>query len=176
MINALQLHATNDTTIILNQPFQLTAGATYSGSAQLNYNWSPTIGLNDPASATPVTILQDDQVYYLTVRSADGCVAKDTINLTVFKGSNIFVPSGFTPNRDGKNDLLHPGYYGIKQLNYFTIYNRWGQQVFTTKSLSAGWDGRFQGQNQEGTFVWILSATDFVGKKYSLKGTTTIVR
>jgi gliding motility-associated-like protein len=175
-INAIVLHATNDTIIIKDQPLQLNVGAAYTGTSTLNYNWSPATGLNDPAIAMPIAILQDDQRYIVTVQTAEGCVAVDTVNVTIFKGSAIYVPSGFTPNNDGLNDVLRPRYIGIRTLGYFIVYNRWGQQIFTTASMTAGWDGTLKGALQEGTFVWIVAATDYAGKKYQLKGTVTIVR
>ena len=50
-------------------------------------------------------------------------------------GPQIFVPSGFTPNGDGKNEILRPVTVGITRINYFTIFNRWGQRIFTTAEL-----------------------------------------
>jgi gliding motility-associated-like protein len=160
-----------DTIIIKDEPFQL------QGSGGNFYSWSPSTGLNDATLQNPTTVLQDDIRYTVTVTTAEGCVDEDEINITVFKGSAIYVPNGFTPNNDGLNDRLKPYYIGIRTLDFFQVYNRWGELLFSTKDLGAGWNGMYKGQEQPtGTFVWILKATDFVGKVYQLKGTSTIIR
>ena len=61
---------------------------------------------------------------------------------------SVFPPIAFTPNNDGKNDLLVPIAAGIRHIEYFNIYNRWGQLVFTTTVNGQGWDGRINGQFQ----------------------------
>ncbi|MEI9807723.1 MAG: gliding motility-associated C-terminal domain-containing protein [Bacteroidota bacterium] len=105
----------------------------------LRYSWSPATGLDNPYARTPYGILQDNQEYKVTVTTPEGCTGKDTIRVIVFKSTAIYVPTGFTPNDDGKNDILKPLYAGIKSLDYFKVYNRWGQTVFSTKNMSAGW-------------------------------------
>jgi gliding motility-associated-like protein len=73
--------------------------------------------------------------------------------------------------------VLRPGYVGIKTLGYFTVFNRWGQKVFETKNLAEGWDGKIKGVEQPtGTYAWIIQAEDYVGKKYQVKGTSTIIK
>ena len=87
------------------------------------------------------------------------------------------MPTGFTPNDDGKNDYLRGLYVGIKKVHYFRIYNRWGQQIFSTNSLSEGWDGTIRGVKQQtGTYVWMLKAEDISGKIYEMKGVSTLIR
>ncbi|HEX2534610.1 MAG TPA: PKD domain-containing protein, partial [Chitinophagaceae bacterium] len=132
--------AGNDTTVLKSVPFQL------SGRGAGAFLWEPPIGLSDPNISNPQGVLEDDQTYYLTVTTPQGCVAKDTVQLTVFKGSSVYVPNAFTPNRDGRNDLLKPLYIGIRNLDFFRVYNRWGQPVFSSSNLSAGWDGTVGGQ------------------------------
>jgi gliding motility-associated-like protein len=87
------------------------------------------------------------------------------------------VPTGFTPNRDGKNDIIRPIAVGITKIEYFRIYNRWGQQVFQTVENGKGWDGRIKGQDQgSGVYVWVVKAIDFTGKEFFAKGTLTLIR
>lgn len=163
--------AGRDTVIIPNEPFQLhgTGGGTYS--------WSPVVGIDNPAIADPVIVLQDDQTYRLTVTTSEGCTDDDIINITVFKGSNIYVPTGFTPNNDGRNDGLKPYYVGIKSLGFFMVYNRWGQVIFSSRNMSESWDGTFGGVMQpSGVYIWRVRAVDYVGKVYDIKGTSTLIR
>ncbi|MER3498527.1 MAG: PKD domain-containing protein, partial [Chitinophagaceae bacterium] len=123
------------------------------------------------------SILQNDIVYHLTVQSDAGCVATDSVKITVFAKAAIYVPSAFTPNNDGLNDLLLPKYAGMKELKFFKVFNRWGQQVFYTTDMSKGWDGMLNGKPQPtGSYVWVVNAVDVDGKLHMLKGTIIIIR
>lgn len=163
--------AGNDTMVLKGTPFVL------QGTGKGNILWTPATGLNRNDIPNPQGSLQDDQAYLLTAVTPEGCVATDEVKVEVFKGSSIYVPTAFTPDGNGRNDLLKPQYTGINKLNHFTIYNRWGQVVFRTASRSQGWDGRVKGQPlATGTFIWIISARDVAGHQYELKGTVTLIR
>ncbi|HMK18671.1 MAG TPA: PKD domain-containing protein [Chitinophagaceae bacterium] len=169
--------ASNDTLILKNIPFPLHVeyGGNFNGTP--SFLWSPSTGLNNPLVSNPTSVLQDDITYVVTVTTSQGCDAKDSVKITVFKGSAVYVPTGFTPNSDGKNDYLRGLYIGIKKVHYFRIYNRWGQQVFSTTSLSEGWDGTIKGVKQQtGTYAWMLKAEDIAGKIYEMKGVSTLIR
>jgi len=170
-VHEARAHAGNDTIVLNNVPFSL------NGSGEGAIKWYPATGLNRDDILNPAAVLTHDQWYELTVTTAEGCIAKDSVSIEVFKGSAIYVPTAFTPNGNGLNDLLKPNYIGIKKLHFFSIYNRWGQQVFTTSNINQGWDGK-QGGKPVGTnsFVWMLSAEDIAGKIYKLKGTFTLIR
>src|SRR5690606_20332062 len=62
-----------------------------------------------------------------------------------FTDEGVWVPSVFTPNGDGVNDYIRPIINGNFKLQYFTIYNRWGNLVYTTNDANQGWDGRLKG-------------------------------
>ena len=90
---------------------------------------------------------------------------------------NIYVPPVFTPNGDGVNDVLKPILVGIATFHYFSVYNRWGNLIFTSEDPNAGWDGRFKGVAQPvETYLWIAEGIDIQGKKIVQKGMTTLVR
>jgi len=164
-------NAGNDTVIISRHPFHLHA------SGGLTYNWLPPVGLDNPSLANPVALLQDDMTYTLSVTTAEGCKDEDIINIKIFRGSTIHVPSAFTPNNDGLNEVLRPVYQGIKTLHYFSVFNRWGESVFSTKTITGNWDGNFKGAKQPpGAYVWMLKATDYAGKVYDLKGVSVLIR
>jgi gliding motility-associated-like protein len=95
----------------------------------------------------------------------------------IIKIVEIYVPNAFTPNADGKNDLLHPILRGILELRYFKIFNRWGQLLFEGRSENAGWDGRFKGTPQPvQTVVWVLEGMGVDNVIYTKKGTCTLIR
>ena len=94
-----------------------------------------------------------------------------------FAGINIYVPRAFSPNNDGINDVLKPILVGIQTFHYFTVYNRWGNIIFTTTDPNQGWDGTFKGVPQPvETYLWIAEGIDENGKKIVAKGMTSLVR
>lgn len=97
-----------------------------------------------------------------------------TLQATVYPV--VDVPSGFSPNNDGKNDILRIRGYGIERVN-LQIFNRWGEKVFETNEMDKGWDGTYKGVLQEmDAFGYILTA-DFVdGTSTKKQGNITLVR
>lgn len=165
-----------DTSIVMNQPLQL------NGTGGQSYVWSPAIGLDNPAIANPIATLSNDIDYVLTASTSSGCFATDTISVKVFKTlPGIYVPSAFTPNGDGKNDVFRPLAIGIKQISHFKVFNRWGVMVYSSNKVQyeqgIGWNGTYKGRPQDtGVFVWIAEGTDYMDKKIIQKGTVTLVR
>ena len=167
--------AGRDTSIIAGQPLQLKA------TGGITYAWSPPTGLNDPDLQGPVAVLDGNLptiVYTVVVKDQAGCIDSASITVNVFKtGPDIFVPTGFTPNNDGRNDIFRPIYAGMSQVDFFRVYNRWGQLVYSTKINGAGWDGKLGGITQNsGSFVWMVQAIDFTGKVHFKKGTVVLIR
>lgn len=174
VITDLQLYAGGDTLVANGQPLQLNAAA---NGDNLRYSWSPVTGLNNSNISAPLASLQSDQTYYITVTSAGGCIDKDTLNIKVYKGPEFYVPTGFSPNNDGRNDVFRAISPGVPQLDFFAVWSRWGKEVFRTQSLSTGWDGRFKGiPSEAGTYVWMIQGKDYLGRTFSRKGTVTLVR
>jgi gliding motility-associated-like protein len=164
-----------DTIAVIGRPMQLGA------SGGLTYLWTPSTFLNDPQIANPVftgAAGTDSVVYTVRVFTQAGCYAEDNVTITVFNGiANIWVPSGFTPNKDGKNDILRPITKGIKQLIQFNVFNRWGQLIYTTNRMGEGWDGTYKGEFQpSGAYVYEAVGIDYADKKVYTKGTSLIIR
>jgi gliding motility-associated-like protein len=171
-----KIFAGNDTSVVMNQSFQLNA-IDLTKSGFINFSWSPSFGLSNSSIKNPIAILSSDARYIVTAKTAAGCEAKDDISIKVFAQADFYVPTAFTPNGDGLNDILKLIPIGIKELKYFNIYNRWGQLVFSTTDPSKGWDGTIAGQ-QQGTFVfvWVAEAIDYKGNVIRKKGTVTLIR
>ena len=113
----------------------------------------------------------DSMTYKVKVGTPEGCYAYDDIKVTVFKTQpDIFVPTGFTPNNDGLNDVLRPKVVGMKQFNYFKVFDRWGVMVFSTTQEGQGWNGTYSGAAQpSGTYVFVAQAVDYTGKLVTKK-------
>jgi gliding motility-associated-like protein len=173
---AVKIFAGKDTVAAINQPMQLKVIET-GNSGVTQYSWSPGTFLNDPNIDKPVATMPYDMRYIVTGTTAEGCEGMDDIIIKVYKGPDIYVPSGFTPNNDGRNDLLRAIPVGIKDFKYFRVFNRWGQMIFSTSDPFKGWDGKINGVDQQtGTYVWIAEAIDYKGNLVSRKGVVTIVR
>lgn len=167
--------AGRDTTVVVNQPLQFT------GTGGVSYVWSPSTGLSNTTIFNPIgrySASIDSVKYKLVVRDAAGCADSAFVTVKVFKTNPyVFVPTAFTPNGDGLNEDVRPIAVGISRINYFSVYNRWGQLVFTTTINGKGWDGRINGVLQNsGVFVWMVNAIDYTGKPLFLKGTVALIR
>lgn len=170
-VNEVHADAGKDTLVVPNTFFQL------NGSGGSVYTWEPATGLNNPSISNPSGSISEDITYQLTVKTAEGCADTASVKVTVFKGSQIYVPTAFTPNADGLNDVMKPYFISISSVSFFMIYNSWGQKVFSTNELTKGWDGNFKGHpSGAGTYVWVLKAVDPVGKEYNLKGVFVLIR
>jgi len=172
--------AGNDTSIVANQPLQLNASVNDPLANQ--FTWTPATGLDFTNIPNPVANLgafAGSTINYIARATNDiGCYGEDTIKVTVFTtGPDIFVPSGFSPNGDGRNDIIKPICVGISQLNFFRIYNRWGQLVFTTSEIGRGWDGLISGSPQPtSSFVYVAQGIDYTGKTIFRKGNIMLIR
>ncbi|MEN9523523.1 MAG: hypothetical protein RL065_1900 [Bacteroidota bacterium] len=164
-------YAGNDTNVVVNIPFKLKAeGGTY-------YQWFPSTGLDYPTAQIPNCALQADQVYVVKVTNENGCFAYDTVKVSVFPEVVALMPNAFTPNGDGVDDELIPIYAGFRRLDYFFIYNRWGEKVFTTNLMYIGWDGTFNSKPCEvGTYVYYISGIDATGNAFIKKGDVILLR
>ena len=139
--------------------------------------WSPPANLNNAQSFSPVFRGDSEKQYTIEITTNTECVTVDTQLVKIIKNVEIYVPNAFTPNGDGKNDLLRPHLRGIKELRYFKIFNRWGVLLFEGRNEQSAWDGRFKGTPQQiQTVVWVLEGVGVDNAIYTKKGTTTLIR
>jgi len=122
-----------------------------------------------------------DSCYTLKSKYPSGvCISKKGLCISLLCSNELFVPSAFTPNSDGLNDILRPISYGSPgelKLVSFKVYNRWGQLVYMTTELNEGWNGMLNGKKQSiGTFAWVLQYTTHQGNLVSKKGTTILLK
>jgi gliding motility-associated-like protein len=135
------------------------------------YTWS------NGAMVKAITITQPG-IYGLEVMDSKGCRGKDTVVVYIRDClSGFYMPTAFSPNGDGKNDLLRPLLFGNVKSYRFTLYNRWGEVIYQATELQKGWDGKVAGALQEtSVFVWTCTyQLEGEGVKQE-KGTVTLVR
>jgi len=144
----------------------------------VKYSWFPPIGLSDTTDASPVVSIDSTTKYYVKGSAFNGCYAYDTVTVHVKAiGPNLFiVPNAFTPNGDGHNDCYGIQRWGDVEVEEFSIFNRWGMRVFTTRNPAQCWDGNFNGHPQAaGSYVYVIRAKTFCGPVTRM-GNLTLVR
>jgi gliding motility-associated-like protein len=162
----------SDTSVVLGQPLQLGA------SGSINYSWTPVTWLDNPLIRNPIALPQTDITYTVRVSNNVGCYDDASIRVRLFKiKPDLLVPNAFTPNADGTNDIFKPIPIGMKSVDIFRVYNRWGQMLFSGTGNDAGWDGTFAGRKQEAaTYVWYAEGVDYLNNKIKRKGTVILIR
>ena len=167
--------AGRDTTIVVGQSLQLQA------SEGTSFTWVPATDLSNASIANPVGVYKgnyDSIRYKVLIFNEPDCLDSAYITVHIYKtGPQIFVPTAFTPNGDGKNDIFRPVAAGITKIEYVRVFNRWGELVFAASNDKEGWDGKIKGKEQpSGTFVWLVKGVDYTGKSFFAKGTVLLIR
>lgn len=151
---------------------EVTLAACARGSA---YQWQPLAAMIQNEDTLLIVQPDNTQNYSCTVATANGCTTMCSYEVKVQSG--LLLPTGFSPNGDGVNDIFHILNTNITLKN-FEIYNRWGEVVFKTSDIQTGWDGIYKGVEQDaGVYVWYA---DYIvtksGKRKSAKGNVTLLR
>lgn len=179
VIPRVVVNAGNDTTIVYAQPLQLFATTSADTAA---FTWLPASYLSEPRVYNPVANFSKTDLsiytYQVTANTPEGCMGEDSITVYIYKSlPSIFIPSAFTPNGDGLNDIVIPVLAGIKDYRFFNVFNRWGQLVFTTSRQGDGWNGTMKGEPQPaGTYVYEAYGIDYLSKPVFKKGTLVLIR
>lgn len=124
-----------------NETITLQTNANQNG---LIFSWSPPTGLNNSTLQSPIATITQDIEYTVTATSPDGCKSIESIKISV--GVFLRVPSAFSPDDDGLNDL-----WTIKGIDSFPdcevfVYNSWGENIYYSKGYDTAWDGTYKGQ------------------------------
>jgi len=122
----------------------------------------------------PVTII----VYAIGSSVCEQSANSDAVTGTTLSplGDQIFVPNAFTPNGDGKNDIVYVRGANVKSLKFY-IYDQWGELIYTSLNIANGWDGTYKGSKEPvGVYVYYVEAIMNDGKQVSKKGSVTLLR
>lgn len=133
-------------------------------------NGKPVTSMNIPSL--------DNGAYEALVKDQNGCIAAKQFDI-VLQNENceLTMPSGFSPNGDGRNDIFRPALYGNIGQYQLEVFNAWGNLVFASRDPETGWDGAFKGKQQAGgTYVWMARYVNNKGVLTVRRGVVTIVR
>ncbi|MEZ4722448.1 MAG: gliding motility-associated C-terminal domain-containing protein [Flavobacteriales bacterium] len=163
-------------TFYLGQSFQL-HGEPSEGFYQY---WTPGTYLSDSTISDPIAQPKKAMTYVYTAsdREVPQCSFSDTVEVAPYEiicgEPEVFLPSAFTPNLDGKNDVIYLRGRNVKELE-LAIYDRWGRLMFETHDQSIGWDGTFNGLKvQNGVYVYYYEATCIDEQRIYREGNITI--
>ncbi len=162
----------------LDKPIHFNSTSTINSNEPLTYVWK----LSDGSSFGGQTILKSfpaigQYAISLVVTSASNCMDSTMRTVAISSLCSPVVPTAFTPNRDGKNDVFKPYLVGIKMVKRFVVYNRYGNIVFSSTSPNAAWDGTYKGAALDtGVYVWLLEYIDDDDKAVLQKGTVALIR
>ncbi|NTS42737.1 gliding motility-associated C-terminal domain-containing protein [Flavisolibacter sp. BT320] len=156
----------SDTAICSYNTLKLQPLESFSSYAWMNGSTRPDIVISAPGE------------YWLEVKDNNGCIGKDTVRIHQADcGSGMFVPTAFTPNGDGKNDVFRPVVLGRTTSFSFAVYNRWGQPVFTTTDPSKGWNGKVASVTQQtDVYVWMCQYQFEGDIPRTARGTVNLIR
>lgn len=152
-----------------------TLDASMTNAGQHRYTWTPEGTLNSPTLLNPVAAPPSTTVYTLTATDTSSlCAASDSMTVLVY--NNLYVPTAFTPNGDGKNDVWNIPALAAYPEAQVTVYNRWGEIVYRGKEyMSHPWDGTVNGQRTvTTTYVYLIHLND--PARQTFKGTITVIR
>ena len=167
--------------IIIGDSTIIAANYTNSkGAVQLD--WGPNIDCLQENCERIVVKPQSSTKFEVYAVDEAGCEAEADFFLRTTNPKKVLIPSGFSPNNDGFNDiLLVHGQSNITVL-YFHIYDRWGEEIYTARNFDVndaniGWDGTFRGQVLNGgVFTWVMEVIYLNGQKEIFKGNTTLIK
>ncbi|MCB0662511.1 MAG: gliding motility-associated C-terminal domain-containing protein, partial [Saprospiraceae bacterium] len=175
-----QVFAGNDTIVLAGTPFALIGRSNITPAGVL---WEPPLYLECDTCLITTTVPGDEITYTVTVFDAAGCSGSDEITIRVYTEKNIFVPSAFSPNGDGINDIftLYGDVDAVK-MNTFMIFDRWGNLVFEATDMelgqpNLGWDGTYKGKPMDpAVFVYYAEIEFANGETEIFKGDIGLVR
>jgi gliding motility-associated-like protein len=146
-----------------------------SGPANANYLWTPS-GSLDCADCLTATATPDETTWYVLTANQNGCVVSDSVLITVKEiCGDVFLPTAFSPNNDGFNDVFRVRGNCIVELE-FQVYSRWGELLYSTTDKNQGWDGTYKGQLLAGgVYTWVVNAV-LKGSVVTKAGNVTLIR
>jgi gliding motility-associated-like protein len=153
----------------------VTLGASLSNATSYNILWSPSMFLSDATVLNPVSTPDTSVLYVITATNkTTNCSSKDSAWISIIY--ELYVPNAFTPNNDGRNDRWQIPGMAIYPDARVTVFNRWGQAVYSTKNYYENpWDGSYRGKPQPtGSFVYWIELAGY--KRKNIKGTVTLIR
>lgn len=151
-----------------------------SNSSGDNYIWSPGGSLDDNMIVDPIATPDSTTTYTVTITDELGCTAESSVTVRVINPTcteaDVFIPNMFTPNADMLNDTFKAESNFIESMS-LTVYDRWGEEMFSTNDMNEGWDGTFQGAMlAPDVYGYYFTAVCINGIEYTKQGNVTLLK
>lgn len=165
----ITIFKSNDITCTLGEARLIATGG-------IKYEWQSVIGINDLFINNPIVHPGKTTIYNVKVITDKNCSASKAITVNVSSFGKYELPNSFTPNNDGINDCFGVSHlFNITNLQ-FSIYNRYGQQVFFTSNFKQCWDGKYHSiEGPPGAYTYFIKGTGECGS-FERKGTILLIR
>ena len=152
------------------------------GTEPYSYQWD-----TDPVQTNYIVEDLPIGTYTVTIVDDNGCAGSAVVTIAepledpeeCFDPASLGVgiPNAFSPNNDGVNDVFTVMTFNGTEITGFSIYDRWGKQVFHTSNATVGWDGTYEGKELPiGAYVYVANALTFEGEEIRETGTVTLIR
>jgi gliding motility-associated-like protein len=163
----------NDTSVMIGSVVQLRAITTDN---LIMFRWKPEALVTSPQSFTTFSkpLITGTYKFMFEATGGNGCASTNQVNVMVLQP--LYIPTSFTPNGDGINEVFRIPPGSAFQLKEFSIFDRWGNKVFATRDITKGWDGKYKNEILPETYVYVITGKDIYRKDIVIKGTVALIR
>jgi gliding motility-associated-like protein len=163
----------NDTSVMIGSVVQLRAITTDN---LIMFRWKPEALVTSPQSFTTFSkpLTTGTYKFMFEATGGNGCVSTKQVNVMILQP--LYMPTSFTPNGDGINEVFRIPPGSAFQLKEFSIFDRWGNKVFATRDITKGWDGKYKNDMLPETYVYFITGKDLYMKDVVIKGTVALIR
>jgi gliding motility-associated-like protein len=163
-----------DTTIMYGDTILLTA----DGNRAHIWVWHPSINIDDYSNKTIKAFPKESTIYSATVFDAYGCKDVAYVEVKVAYEPKVFIPTAFSPNGDGLNDVFKIEGIQYERLNSFQVFDRYGTKVFETTNIDRGWDGTYMNGEpaSAGVYYYLIELAGADRTVIHKRGDVTLVR
>ncbi len=180
---ALIVEAGGSYEIELGDSLELSARV-FNALGEVTFEWLPRDSGLFVCPTCPTTFVRPRYQGNVRVIATDrrGCTGQDVLQLMIKKSLTILVPTGFTPDGDGRDDVLVVHGKSGTRIKSFQVFNRWGELVHeaggsVVNATAGGWDGSYrQRRAPAGTYIWKVEAEFLDGSTEVITGQTTLIR
>jgi len=170
------IFASNDTGICEGNSIMLSTSLTAGNLFDsLSYLWSPSTELSDSNTTSVISMPTSSTEYQVIVTNS--CGSDTEIIMVDILNCEVYAPNAFSPNDDGENDLFMLRTAGVSGF-LLKVYDRWGNKVYQSQDINAGWDGSTTNNKlaNSGVYIYVATGTYFDGSAIDLKGNLTLIR